>query len=69
MNEATFDEFTDLAVREPVAAASDPPTGLSDSESRLYRRLLGQPRGRLEQEFVPADRVREAILDWLGTLR
>lgn len=67
MNESVFDTFSHLAVREPVAAGTAPPQGLTDAESRLYLRLLHESRGRLEQEFLPSAEVRRAILDWVAT--
>lgn len=67
MNEAVFDEFRHLAVREPVVAETVPPQGLTHDESRLLLRMLQEPQGRLEQEFLPLDLVRRAILDWCAT--
>lgn len=67
MNEAIFDTFRHLAVREPVAAGADSPAGLTNDESQLYLRLLQESRGRLEQEFLPSAEVRQAILDWVST--
>lgn len=69
MDDAVFEAFRHLAVREPVAAGTDPPQGLTDAESRLYLRLLQDPQGRLEQEFLPTDQVRRAIFDWFATTR
>ena len=64
MSEAIYDEFDRAAVVEPVVAGTDVPEGLSDSESRLYGRLLCASRGRLEQEFLPPSLVQQRILAW-----
>ena len=65
MSEPVFDESHHAAVAEPVSAGADTPPGLTPAESRLYHRLLTETRGRLEQEFLPADRVQEQIRGWL----
>lgn len=55
------------AVIEPTHASATPPEGLTDAEERLYRQLLGEERGRLEQEFLPIDTVEQAFRSWHQT--
>jgi hypothetical protein len=64
-----FERFADLAVPEPVIADTELPTALSESERGLYRDLLKRPRGRLEQEFLPEELSRAAILIWAEDYR
>ncbi len=64
MDEATFDAHIDSAVHEPVAAGAEASTGLYQVEKSLYKRLLNQPNGRLEQEFIPTETVQAAIRQW-----
>ncbi|MEZ5323704.1 MAG: DUF2220 family protein [Verrucomicrobiales bacterium] len=52
------------AVNEPVIAGIDPPVELTDAERSLYAGLVQDPRGRLEQEFLPMDCVHAAISEW-----
>jgi hypothetical protein len=54
------------AVVEPSPAAESPPIGLTAAESMLYRHLRSLERGRLEQEFLPVDQVRDALATWSG---
>lgn len=65
MDAALFDRHAaSLAVNEPMAAANAPPAGLSDAEAALFVRLLGLPRGRIEQEFLPLDEVQARLAEW-----
>lgn len=64
MTREIFEEHPDAAVVEATPASDDPPAGLTDEETALYRHLLSRERGRLEQEFLTAEIVRPAILDW-----
>jgi hypothetical protein len=66
MNEDVFDEFGDAAVREGVVASTSVPEGLSVGEAQLYRRLLDESRGRLEQEFLPLQVVQQRVREWLS---
>ena len=66
MTSEVFEQFADMAVVEPVVAGTDPPFDLSQSERRLYRQLLQEPRGRLEQEFLPEELCRTSIQNWAG---
>jgi hypothetical protein len=36
------------------------------AESMLYRHLRALEKGRLEQEFLPADQVGDALATWGG---
>ncbi len=51
------------AVAEPVAAGEVPPGALTADEQELYCWLMMQEKGRLEQEYLPAERVHEALQD------
>lgn len=63
MDRATFDLYAkDSAVMEPVQAQAQPPEGLTADEVLLYQYLLKSPKGRLEQEYIPLDRV-NAVLE------
>ena len=65
MTEDDFDELKQAAVREPVVAGTIAPDGLTNAESKLYSRLLGESHGRLEQEFLPLNRIQQRITRWL----
>ena len=65
MERVLFDRHaTALAVPEPITAGPEPPDALSDHEQDFYRHLLGLPKGRLEQEFLPLDTVASALSRW-----
>jgi hypothetical protein len=65
MTRDIFDAHAALsAVAEPSPAAESPPTVLTDAESMLYRHLRSLERGRLEQEFLPANQVSDALATW-----
>ena len=64
MSSEVFDAHEERAVIEPVVAGTKCPPGLSDLEVRLYKRLLDESRGRLEQEFLPETIVNKALVDW-----
>ena len=65
MEREVFDSLAALhAVAEPMPADAEPPAALSAPEQALYRHLLEQDRGRLEQEFVPPARVHSALRAW-----
>ncbi len=66
MTKQDFDEFKQSAVCEPVVASPRVPDGLTDEERELYVRLLGEGRGRLEQEFLPLNKVQQRITEWLS---
>ena len=67
MTEETYEAYHQHAVPEPVVAGEDVPSDLVDAEAKLYRRLLRETHGRLEQEFLPASLVRQHIEQWCGT--
>ena len=52
------------AVEESRHAATEAPQDLHEDEQELFRSLLTLPRGRLEQEFLPADLVHEVLCNW-----
>ncbi|MCP4768608.1 MAG: hypothetical protein GY875_20390 [Gammaproteobacteria bacterium] len=56
----------DSAVFEPETAGDQIPEELNSSEQSLYRYLLSQERGRLEQEFIPKTAVRSSIQNWFS---
>lgn len=61
MTREVFEDHPDAAVAEATPASDDPPTGLTDEETALYRHLLSRERGRLEQEFLAAGLVQEEV--------
>ena len=52
------------AVIEPTPAQDATPHGLLAGEGDFYQYLLRQPRGRLEQEYLPTVQVELAIREW-----
>ena len=66
MSEQIYDAHHRQAVAEPVVAGTDVPDGLLEDERKLYHRLLKEPVGRLEQEFVPSDVVCASLNKWAG---
>jgi hypothetical protein len=67
MDQSLFDCWASrFAVPEDSPAALEPPNALTPSEQALYRHLLAQPKGRLEQEFLPEAVVADAFAHvWL----
>lgn len=64
MDAATFSAHQHLAVAEPVHA-SEPISGArTPEEAALQAHLRAQAKGRLEQEFLPADAVHSAVSAW-----
>ncbi len=58
MNQQVFDTHAaDNAVPEPSTATTLPENGLTAAEQAFYQYLMNQPKGRLEQEFLPIDYV------------
>ena len=47
-----------------VVAAADCPDGLVESERQLYSQLVKEQKGRLEQEFLSARVVEQALRRW-----
>jgi hypothetical protein len=67
MDMETFAQHApDSAVSEPETAGDQIPEELDSSEQSLYRYLLSQERGRLEQEFIPKTAVRSSIQSWFS---
>ena len=64
MTQEIYEQYSEGAVLEPIVAGSNVPAGLNDNERALYGRILNEPRGRLEQEFLPVTVVRDAIQRW-----
>lgn len=64
MNSNTFENHRNMSVCEPVIAGTQCPPGLNGPEMRLYERLINEPQGRLEQEFLPAEIVNNELTDW-----
>jgi len=65
MDRATFKAHArHHAVTEPRPAAEQPPAELSAEETALYLDLLGDVRGRLEQEKLPVEAVHAALAAW-----
>ena len=62
MSSEIFAQFGELAVPEPVVAGTELPEDLTQAEKSLYGRLLHEPRGRLEQEFLPEELCRTTIV-------
>jgi hypothetical protein len=67
MTPEIYERNLDAAVREPVVAGTDVPVGLNPIERSLYERILSEPRGRLEQEFLPETCVHETLRNWRGS--
>lgn len=65
MDHTTFESHRALAVAEPQPAAR-PEVGLTVEEGRLFDLLAASPKGRVEQERLPVDWVRDR-LDSLAT--
>lgn len=65
MSRELFEQYAShSAVSEPVKAQEAIPDGLLNEEADFYRYLTRLPRGRLEQEFLPAGIVEEALVRW-----
>lgn len=66
MDQAMFERYAPIsAVSEPVKVPGLTPAGLLNEEADLYRYLLSQERGRLEQEYLPRSEVSKGIADWV----
>ncbi|MEM6543900.1 MAG: Wadjet anti-phage system protein JetD domain-containing protein [Pseudomonadota bacterium] len=62
MDRRTFDEFADsFAVEEPRKSGEFAPENLTSSERDLFDYLINRPRGRLEQEFIPREKVADVL--------
>jgi hypothetical protein len=65
MGEEVFCDYAAFAVPEPQAATHCH-NGLRPAEVNLYNQLLRAEKGRLEQEFIPAERVARELMLALG---
>ena len=65
MDRATFTAHHNLAVAEPVHAPETVADTWTPEETALDAHLRAQARGRLEQEFVPANTVHSAVRAWV----
>ncbi len=64
MERRHFVEYQQHAVVEPVVAGTEIPVQLREAEQSLYSELLQSDAGRLEQEYLPFDVVKQAIDEW-----
>jgi len=64
MDEESFEKNQQGAVIEPQIAGREIPAGLTREEGNLYQRLLDEPKGRLEQEFIDTRHVHEILKKW-----
>ena len=64
MDRATFDAHAERAVAEPVPASDLLPDSLHPHEAALAQHLRTLDKGRLEQEFLPAEAVACAVRQW-----
>ena len=65
MDAATFSAHQHLAVAEPVHAPEYACDTLPPNEAALMGHLRAQDKGRLEQEFLPAEAVHNAVCGWV----
>ena len=65
MDAATFSAHQHLAVAEPVHAPEYACDTLPPNEAALMGYLRAQDKGRLEQEFLPAEAVHNAVCGWV----
>lgn len=66
MDRAIFDTHAQLAVNEPVPCDELTLDALTPAEAALAQHLRGLSQGRLEQEFLPARVVGDAVQAWLA---
>ena len=64
MTRELFDLYQAAAVPESFPAGAQPPEELTCVEQEFYRRLLGLEKGRVEQEFIPRERVVAELEQW-----
>ena len=65
MDAATFSAHQHLAVAEPVHAPDTVAGTWTPKEEALALHLRAQDKGRLEQEFLPAEAVHSALRAWV----
>ncbi len=61
MTQEIFTDYADFAVHEPQRAGRFDLSSLMASEQKLFNHLQQQEKGRLEQEFIPLERVHAEI--------
>lgn len=61
MTQEVFTDYADFAVHEPQRAGDFDQSHLTSSEQALLAHLQAQEQGRLEQEFIPLERVHAEI--------
>jgi hypothetical protein len=66
MERELFDQCRGAAVSEGAPADGQALEGLTSAERDFYCYLRGLERGRVEQEFVPRERVVAALEEWRG---
>ncbi|OUS03083.1 hypothetical protein A9Q81_08295 [Gammaproteobacteria bacterium 42_54_T18] len=67
MNMSVYDAYgAESAVSEPETAGGIPPEQLNDKEIELYKFLVSQDKGRLEQEFIPREFVKMGVELWIS---
>lgn len=64
MNHDIFHKYQNFAVAEPKHAGEQVPQPLTQHEMQLYQTLRQCQKGRLEQEFIPPDEVKENLRQW-----
>lgn len=65
MSRVVYDTNIDSAVPEPVPAQDVSPPNLLEDEKALYEILVASDKGRLEQEFIPIEQVKDTLGDLL----
>lgn len=65
MDAATYSAYQSLAVAEPVHAPDTVSGPWTPEQKALDAHLRAQNKGRLEQEFLPADTVHRAVHAWV----
>ncbi|MBL7002620.1 MAG: hypothetical protein ISR69_01165 [Gammaproteobacteria bacterium] len=66
MNQKIFEQYQHKAVVEPQHAGKDIPESLTETESKLYKKLINLDKGRFEQEFIEPSVVSNHLKQWLG---
>lgn len=64
MDRDLFDACRSSSVPETTPAPEAPPAGLTSSERDFYQYLRGLENGRVEQEFVPPEKVVATLERW-----
>jgi len=63
MRQEVFTDYADFAVHEPQRAGRFDLSSLMPSEQKLFKHLQQQEKSRLEQEFIPLERVHTEIAE------